>query len=45
MLKEVFHLGKGRLFVEKFLALEGGKEAIQFVFGLGDNLAVVFSNC
>ena len=32
-------LGKRGLFVEKLFALEGGQEAIQFVFGLGDHLA------
>ncbi len=39
VLKNIFHLGKGGLLVEKFFVLEGGKEAIQFVFWLGDNLA------
>ena len=39
MLEDVLDFGKRGLFVEKLFALEGGKEAIQFVFGLGDHLA------
>jgi hypothetical protein len=38
MLEEVLHLRKRGLFVEKLLALERGKQAIQFLFGLGDDL-------
>ena len=39
MLEDVLDFGKRRLLVEKLFALKRGKEAIQFVFGLGDNLA------
>ena len=39
MLENVLDFRKRGLFVEKFFALQGGKEAIQFVFGLGDDLA------
>ena len=39
MLEDVLDFGKRGLFVEKLFALEGGKEAIQFVFRLGDHLA------
>ena len=39
MLEEVLDLGKRGLLVEKLFALEGGQEAIEFVFGLGDHLA------
>ncbi len=31
--------GKRGLFVEKLLTLERGEEAVQFLFGLGDDLA------
>ena len=39
MLEDVLHFGKRGLFVEKLFALERGKEAVQFIFGLGDHLA------
>ena len=39
MLEDVLDFWKRGLFVEKLFALEGGKEAIQFVFWLGDHLA------
>ena len=39
MLKDVFHLRKRGLFVEKLFALERGKQPVQFVFWLSDNLA------
>ena len=39
MLEDVLDLGKRGLFVEKLFVLEGGKQAIQFLFGLGDDLA------
>jgi hypothetical protein len=39
VLKNVLDFGKGGLFVEKLFVLKGSKEAIQFIFGLGDHLA------
>ena len=39
MLEDVLDFGKRGLFVEKLFALEGGEQAIQFVFRLGDDLA------
>ena len=39
MLEDVLDFGKRRLFVEKLFALERGEQAIQFLFGLGDDLA------
>jgi len=38
VLKNVLHFGKRGLFVEKLFALEGGQEAVQFGFGLGEDL-------
>src|SRR5262249_17131142 len=38
MLEEILALGKRRLFIEKLFALEKGKEAVQFLFRLGDDL-------
>ena len=39
MLEDILDFGKRGLLVEKLFALERGKEAIEFVFGLGDHLA------
>src|SRR5262245_33554658 len=38
MLEQVFTLGKCWLFVEKLFALEGGEQAVEFFFRLGDDL-------
>ena len=39
MLEDVFNLWKRGLFVEKFFVLEGGQQAVEVGFGLGDDLA------
>ena len=39
VLEDILDLRKRRLLVEKLFALEGGEEAIEFLFGLGDDLA------
>ncbi len=39
MLEDVLDFGKRGLLVEKLFALERGEEAIEFLFGLGDDLA------
>ena len=38
MLEKVLDFGKGRLFVEKFFVLQRGKQAVEFVFGLCNDL-------
>ena len=39
MLENVLHFGERGLLVEKLFALERRKQAIEFFFGLSDNLA------